>query len=88
MGRINREDMLELTRRMILERNCSDGIAETYFDEDYVNGTINRHYQRIVVKDQQKILLLGTKNREDIKGLSVDVKEMEVSTTMIKTGNC
>ena len=27
MGKINREDMLELTRRMTLKRNCFDRIA-------------------------------------------------------------
>ena len=69
MERINRKDMVELTRRMILERNCFDRIAGIYFDEEgYVDGTFNRHYQRLAVKDQQKIPLSGTKNREDIKG--------------------
>lgn len=70
-------------------KKCFDRIAGTYFDEEgYVDGTFNRHYQRLVLKDQQKISLSGTKNREDIKGLSGDLKEMEVSATMIKIGNC
>lgn len=34
MGEINREDMLELTRRMTLKRNCFDKIAGAYLDEE------------------------------------------------------
>ena len=34
MGKINREDMLELTRRMTLKRNCFDRIAGAYLDEE------------------------------------------------------
>lgn len=57
MGWINREDMLELTRRMTLKRNCFDRIAGAYFDEEgYVDGTFNRHFQRLAAKDQQKNL--------------------------------
>lgn len=32
MNQINREDMLELTRRMTLKRNCFDRIAGAYLD--------------------------------------------------------
>lgn len=40
MGKINREDMLELTRRMTLKRNCFDRIAGAYMDEEgFVAGT-------------------------------------------------
>ncbi len=43
MGEIRREDMLELTRRMTLKRNCSDRIAGAYFDEEgYVDGEKNK----------------------------------------------
>ena len=31
MGKINREDMLELTRRMTLKRNCFDRIFPLHF---------------------------------------------------------
>ena len=34
MVKINREDMLELTRRMTLKRNCFDRIAGAYMDEE------------------------------------------------------
>lgn len=54
MGKINREDMLELTRRMTLKRNCFSRIAGAYLDEEgFVDGTFNRHFQRLSSKDQQ-----------------------------------
>lgn len=54
MGKINREDMLELTRRMTLKRNCFDRIAGAYLDEEgFVDGTFNKHFQRLSPKDQQ-----------------------------------
>lgn len=54
MERINREDMLELTRRMTLKRNCFDRIAGAYMDEEgYVDGTFNRHFQKLTAREQQ-----------------------------------
>jgi len=54
MGKINREDMLELTRRMTLKRNCFDRIAGAYMDEEgFVDGTFNRHFQKLTAKEQQ-----------------------------------
>ena len=51
---INREDMLELTRRMTLKRNCFDRIAGAYMDEEgFVDGTFNRHFQRLSAAEQQ-----------------------------------
>ena len=39
---IQREDMLELTRRMTPARSCISRIAGAYFDEEgYVDGTFN-----------------------------------------------
>ena len=35
MGKINREDMMELTRRMTLKRNCFDRIAGAYLAAAY-----------------------------------------------------
>jgi len=59
-GRVNREDMLELTRRMTLKRNCFDRIAGAYLDvEGYVDGTFNRHFGKLSVKEQQKNLELA-----------------------------
>ena len=41
MRKINREDMLELTRRMTVKRNCFDRIAGAYLDEEgYVDASL------------------------------------------------
>ena len=54
MGEINRDDMLELTRRMTLKRNCFDRIAGAYFDDEgFVDGTFNRHFQKLSVRERQ-----------------------------------
>lgn len=54
MEKINREDMLELTRRMTLKRNCFDRIAGAYMDEEgFVDGTFNKHFQKLTAKEQQ-----------------------------------
>ena len=54
MGKINREDMLELTRRMTLKRNCFDRIAGAYLDEEgFIDGTFNKHFQKLTPKDRQ-----------------------------------
>ncbi len=52
-GKISREDMLELTRRMTLSRNCFSRIAGAYFDEEgYVDGTFNKHFKKLTPKEQ------------------------------------
>lgn len=57
MGAINREDMLELTRRMTLKRNCLDRIAGAYLDSGgFVDGTFNRHFQKLTAKERQEQL--------------------------------
>ncbi len=59
-GTIVREDMLELTRRMNLNRNCFSRIAGAYFDEDgFVEGTFNRHFGRLTPAEQTKHLELA-----------------------------
>ena len=45
---INRNDMLELTRRMTLSRNCFSRIAGAYMDKDgYDDGTFNIHFGKL-----------------------------------------
>ena len=57
MGTINRGDMLELTRRMTLKRNCFDRIAGAYLDKDgFVDGTFNKNFRQLSLPDQQKNL--------------------------------
>jgi len=59
-SRINREDMLELTRRMTLKRNCFSRIAGAYLDEEgFVDGTFNQHFQKLSAADQKKNLELA-----------------------------
>ncbi|MDO4632431.1 MAG: DUF4317 family protein [Eubacteriales bacterium] len=59
-GEINREDMLELTRRMTLSRNCFSRIAGAYFDgEGFVDGTFNRHFLKLSKPDQTKNLAIA-----------------------------
>jgi len=50
---INREDMLEMTRRMTLKRNCFARIAGAYFDEEgLIDGTFNIHFLKLPAKEQ------------------------------------
>lgn len=58
--RINREDMLELTRRMTISRNCFSRVVGAYFDEEgYLDGTFNIHFLKLSKADQGKNLKLA-----------------------------
>lgn len=62
MDGINREDMLELTRRMTVKRNCFSRIAGAYLDADgFVDGTFNKHFLKLSSKDQQANLEIAKK---------------------------
>jgi len=51
--KINREDMLELTRRMTLKRNCFTRIAGAYFDDEgYIDGTFNTSFLKLSMKEK------------------------------------
>ena len=57
---INREDMLELTRRMNLSRNCFDRLAGCYVDEEgYVDGTFNTNFRALKSSEQAKNMALA-----------------------------
>ncbi len=57
---INREDMLELTRRMTVARNCFGRIAGAYMDEEgFVDGTFNTHFQKMSAADRARHLKLA-----------------------------
>ena len=50
---INRDDMLELTRRMTPKRSSIDRIAGCYFDQDKdVDGTFNKHFLKLSPAEQ------------------------------------
>lgn len=54
---IDREDMLELTRRMTLSRNCFSRIAGAYMDrEGYEDGTFNIHFLKLAPAERKKNL--------------------------------
>ena len=54
---INREDMLELTRRMTPSRHCFSRIAGCYLDrEGYDNGSFNIHFSKLKAAEQKKNL--------------------------------
>ena len=57
---INRDDMLELTRRMTPARASIDRIAGAYFDEEgYVDGTFNTHFLKLSASERAKNLELA-----------------------------
>ena len=54
---INREDMLELTRRMTISRTSFTRIAGSYIDsEGYIDGTFNTNFLKLTQKDKQNNL--------------------------------
>lgn len=60
MSKINREEMLELTRRMTLSRNCFSRIAGAYMDEEgFVDGTFNTHFLKLSAKEKEKNLAIA-----------------------------
>ena len=57
---INREDMLELTRRMTPARSHIDRIAGAYYDaEGYIDGTFNTHFLKLSTTEKTKNLELA-----------------------------
>lgn len=54
---IDREDMLELTRRMTVSRNCFSRIAGAYMDEEgFIDGTFNTHFLKLSGSEKEKNL--------------------------------
>lgn len=54
---INREDMLELTRRMTPKRTCFQRIAGAYLDKDgFVDGTFHTHFGNLSLSEKTKNL--------------------------------
>lgn len=73
---INREDMLELTRRMTLKRNCFTRLAGAYLDEEgYVDGTFNTNFLKLSEKDRSKNLAIA--KAIPFSATNVNLKEYE-----------
>ena len=70
---INRNDMLELTRRMTLSRNCFVRAAGAYIDDEgYIDNTFNVSFKNMSKHDQQVNLDLAktipfSKTNEQLK---------------------
>ena len=70
---INREDMLELTRRMTPARSCFDRITGAYVnDMGEVEDTFNIHFGKLSASDKAKNLALAkavpfAKTKEQLK---------------------
>ena len=58
--RINREDMLELTRRMTISRASMTRIAGSYMDADgFIDGTFNINFLKLKNSDKEKNLAIA-----------------------------
>ena len=57
---INREDMLELTRRMTPKRTSITRIAGSYMDADgFIDGTFNTNFLKLSAKEKEKNLAIA-----------------------------
>ncbi len=57
---INREDMLELTRRMNVSRNCFSRVAGAYVDgEGFIDNTFNVDFRDLKVSEKKRNLALA-----------------------------
>ena len=78
---INREDMLELTRRMTPARSSVARIAGAYSDEEgYVDGTFNTHFLKLSAAERTKNLnmaktVLISKTNEQLKEYKIPADE-------------
>ncbi len=60
---INREDMLELTRRMTVKRTSMTRIAGGYLDRDgYIDGTFNTGFLKLSPDEKEKNLQIAKKS--------------------------
>ena len=70
---IDREDMLELTRRMTRSRNCFDRIAGSYMDKDgFSDGSFNTGFLKLsAAETEEKLRIAKTipfaKTNEELK---------------------
>ncbi len=90
---LNREDMLELTRRMNLARNCFFRIAGSYRDkEGYDDGSFNTAFLNLNQKDRIKYIEIAksvvfAKTNEELKEYDFtgkDVIQMKSMLTGLK----
>ena len=83
---INREDMLELTRRMTPSRTCMDRIAGGYMDGDgFLDGSFNIHFLKLSGEEKAKNLALA--KAVPFSKTNEQLKESEFSPTQEKPGS-
>lgn len=86
MSTIDREDMLELTRRMTVKRNCFSRIAGAYMDEEgFVDGTFNTHFLKLSASEQETNLTLA--KAIPFADTNVNLKEYQFSEEDEKQGS-
>lgn len=62
--RINRDDMLELTRRMTIARTSMTRIAGSYMDADgFIDGTFNTNFLKLKNSEKEKNLTIAKQFR-------------------------
>lgn len=82
---INREDMLELTRRMTLKRTSMTRIAGSYIDADgFIDGTFNTSFLKLSAKDREKNLAIA--KYIPFSDTNKELKQFKFSKEAMKTG--
>lgn len=78
---IDREDMLELTRRMTIARNCFNRVAGAYMDEEgFIDGSFNTHFLKLSPAEKEKQLAIAktipyAKTNEQLKNYRIESKQ-------------
>ena len=85
MGKIIREDMLELTRRMTPARNCFHRIAGAYYDrEGCLYGSFNTHFQKLSKPEAESKLKVA--KTIPFSRTNVELKEHQFKPTAAQKG--
>lgn len=75
---INREDMLELTRRMNLARNCFQRVAGRYCDEEgFEDGSFNTHFLKLT--PHEKTVNIAIAKTIPFARTNTELKEYELT---------
>ena len=83
---IQRDDMLELTRRMTPARSSISRIAGAYYDEEgYIDGTFNTHFLKLSKTERKKNLELA--KTVLLSETNAQLKDYKISETVRKPGS-
>lgn len=82
---INREDMLELTRRMTTKRTSMTRIAGAYMDADgFIDGTFNTSFLKLSPRDKEKNLAIA--KAIPFAETNTELKQYAFSKEAMRTG--